>query len=335
MGTLSTVNALAVRPNGDLIAAGGGGPSGFVSRWNGTTWITIGAVSNPVTASVNALAVMPDGSVVAAGLFSSIAGRPVNDIARWDGTSWSEIGTGLVGISARAFAVTALSNGDIVVGGEFFTNGGFITHWNGSTWGPLGAGVNNAVYTLASLPSRRGGEVIVGGSFDMAGGAPATRFARYTLAGIPWIAQEPRAASACRGGVFTPRVDIAPGYEPLLFQWRKNGVPLADGPTSTGGVIAGATAATLSISGAATTDAGAYDCVITNACGTVSSAAAGLTICAADFNCDGGTDSRDFFEFLAAFFAGDLAADIDADGTVTSDDFGDFIVALFEGGQGC
>ncbi len=59
----------------------------------------------------------------------------------------------------------------------------------------------------------------------------------------------------------------------LTYQWQKGTVNLANG-----GNISGATTATLSVSPATSTDAGLYRCVITNNCGSLTSAQANLTI---------------------------------------------------------
>jgi hypothetical protein len=55
----------------------------------------------------------------------------------------------------------------------------------------------------------------------------------------------------------------------------------------------------------------------------------GAEYCRADYNVDGATDSRDFFEFLGAFFGG--AADFNRDGATDSQDFLGFLAAFFGG----
>ena len=62
---------------------------------------------------------------------------------------------------------------------------------------------------------------------------------------------------------------LASGYGPLTFQWRKDGVPLADG-----GPISGRQTATLTIDPVAFADAGSYDVVVTDSCGSRTSNAA-------------------------------------------------------------
>ncbi|MGE3109046.1 MAG: GC-type dockerin domain-anchored protein [Phycisphaerales bacterium] len=54
-------------------------------------------------------------------------------------------------------------------------------------------------------------------------------------------------------------------------------------------------------------------------------------ICLADYNRDGAVTSQDFFDFIVAFFNGDVAADINGDLAVNSQDFFDFITLFFSG----
>jgi hypothetical protein len=57
------------------------------------------------------------------------------------------------------------------------------------------------------------------------------------------------------------------------YQWRKDGVPLANGPR-----VFGATSASLTINPTATSDTGAYDAVATSTCAILTSNAATLTV---------------------------------------------------------
>jgi hypothetical protein len=53
--------------------------------------------------------------------------------------------------------------------------------------------------------------------------------------------------------------------------------------------------------------------------------------CRTDFNYDGALNSQDFFDFLAALFAGTPDADFNRDGSINSGDFFDFLTAFFAG----
>ena len=69
----------------------------------------------------------------------------------------------------------------------------------------------------------------------------------------------------------------AGGFPPFTYQWRKDGVPLSDG-----GSISGSQTATLTIDPVSFDDAGSYDVIVTDDCGTVTSSAAALSVEFAD-----------------------------------------------------
>ncbi len=82
----------------------------------------------------------------------------------------------------------------------------------------------------------------------------------------PTISTPPTAQTACVGGKVTFSVTAA-GTAPLSYQWRKDGT-----------AISGATTATYTIGSVAAGDAGSYTVVVTNAAGSITSAAAVLTV---------------------------------------------------------
>jgi hypothetical protein len=172
------VRALAVLPNGDLVAAGnflaaGGAPANFVARWDGSSWSPLGSGTNHI---VFALAVLGNGDLVAGGWFTTAGGVPANYVARWDGAAWHPLGSGLVPAAlgaqgTRAFAL--LPGGDLVVGGQFAVAGGTpadrIARWNGTSWSAICGGfpgLGTAVLALAVMPD---GGIVAGGELPSNG----------------------------------------------------------------------------------------------------------------------------------------------------------------------
>ncbi len=127
----------------------------------------------------------------------------------------------------------------------------------------------------------------------------------------------PLSQSVAPGDPVTLAVE-ASGTGPLRHQWRFNGTPIfnALGPT-------------LTVESFSADDAGWYECLLSNACGTIVSSSAQLTVgvqCTADFDCDGdiGTDAD--IEAFFACLAGNCpaapctnSADYDQDGDVGTD----------------
>jgi hypothetical protein len=131
-------------------------------------------------------------------------------------------------------------------------------------------------------------------------------------------AGQPAAVAACTGG--NASFTVTATGSSLAYQWRKGGQP-----------IGGATSATLAFNPAAATDAGTYDCIVSNCCQSLTSASATLSLCAADYNCSGTLTVQDIFDFLSGWFAGDARADFNGVNGLTVQDIFDFLNAWFIG----
>ncbi|MGD9691173.1 MAG: serine hydrolase [Phycisphaerales bacterium] len=124
------------------------------------------------------------------------------------------------------------------------------------------------------------------------------------------------------------------GTNPRTFRWFRGATALSNGAGPGGSTISGATASTLTISNLSEADEGQYRCVVSNGCGTDTSAFASLTItCPADFNGDGNLDPDDLGDMINCYFTLPPCrqADYNADGNIDPDDLGDFINAYFAG----
>jgi hypothetical protein len=145
---------------------------------------------------------------------------------------------------------------------------------------------------------------------------------RVTYGVIP-----PQARTVCRSGSATFSVTTA-GAGPFTYLWRKDGTPIDPLANSS------AATATLVLTNVGPADEASYDCIVTNACGSVTSDAATLTICAADFNCDGFLDFFDYSDFVECFeteVCGGGSADFNGDGFVDFFDYADFVGAFETG----
>ncbi len=185
---IAPVTALAVLPNGELVAASRttdflGAALGVVVRWSGSAWLPLGATFN---GEVLALAALPNGHLVAGGRFRTVGGNSVEYVAQWDGLVWSAMSSGM---NSFVHALAVLPSGEVVAGGEFTSAGGVnasrVARWNGSAWSRLGSGVSGGVDAivkrLAVLPS---GELIAAGKFTSASAMTVNNIARWT--GLAW-----------------------------------------------------------------------------------------------------------------------------------------------------
>ncbi len=152
------------------------------------------------------------------------------------------------------------------------------------------------------------------------------------------ISRHPADAQVCAGETVGFSV-TASGQGSLSYEWRKDGAPLADGPTADGAVVSGSRAPMLSISNTQKSDRGVYTCAVSNPCGAAVSDDAVLEVCAclacpADFNQDGGIDGTDVDYFFEAWETGHCDADVNADGGIDGGDVDYFFFAWENGGCG-
>jgi hypothetical protein len=119
----------------------------------------------------------------------------------------------------------------------------------------------------------------------------------------------------------------------LSYQWRLNGVDLADGPLASGAVISGSNTTSLTLASVTIDEFGAeIACEVSGPCDGELSEIAILTVtCPSDFDGSGFVDTDDFDAFVNAFIAGGDDADFDGSRFVDTDDFDAFVHA-FEGG---
>ncbi len=185
-GPFTAVAALAVMPNGDLIAGGnftssGGASVLRVARWNGTTWSQVGAGFD---GQVQALLVLSDGDIIAGGSFTQSGSVAVSHIARFDGSAWGPLGPGLSGDPnfASVSALAQLPNGDLVAGGYCQFGGAppvGLARWNGLAWSPIGVGAN-----VSALAFDQQHMLLAGGTFWQGPARGIARLATTCPAGV-------------------------------------------------------------------------------------------------------------------------------------------------------
>ena len=305
-------------------------------------WFTMGTGFNGTVRAIKGINSGPiNRTVVAGGDFTTASGVASNRIASYsipNLNGWVAMGNGF---NAPVHAVER-HNGSWYAGGEFTLSGSVtvnrIARWSGTAWVPVGntQGFNGTVRALMS----NGGFLYAAGDFTSADGNVALGVARYNgsgwesdglaanddpvnalgvfhneihapgasaamslrrLADVPWISQHPVSQELPCNEV-AEFVCTAPGYTSAARTWRKDGVALVNGLTKNGSVISGAADSTLYIIGSVVADSGMYDCIVSNACGSITSNAASLEVteicCPADITGNGVVDVDDLLEVV-------------------------------------
>lgn len=258
--------------------------------WNGTDWTQKNPAHAPSKRAENGLAYDSGRHVVV--LFGGLtdAGPNSDETWEWDGTDWTQRFPATAPSHRYDFSLAYDSHRHVTVlfGGftddNFGVNVGETWEWDGADWSKRSPGLepsDRSEYGMA-FDSARGVTVLFGG--DSITGRSAETWEWSSP--LPAISQQPGPQTVGVGESATFSVN-ATGVGPFTFQWRRNSSSLSDG-----GAISGSTTPTLSINPIAATDGADYSCLISNACGSMLSGSASLTVdvCKAtgsDGDCDG------------------------------------------------
>lgn len=185
---------------------------------------------------------------------------PFNVTAPASNTTWSQGSSQTVtwSVANTTAAPVSCANVDILLSTDGGATFGVVLASNTPNDGTHTFTVPNAPTTNGRVMVRGAGNVF----FDLAPG-------RVTVTGActnPTITTQPANATFCSGQTATLSV-VAGGTTPQTFQWRKGGT-----------ANVGTNSATLTFASASVSDSGSYDCVITNACGSITTSSATLTI---------------------------------------------------------
>ncbi len=269
---------------GDFSQVGGNVAAGRIAKWNGSSWSTLPNGPNG-NGTFSCLTMFDDGSgpkLYVGGLLSYLNNQPISLVASWNGSTWAPVGSVQGGGSTSCMTVFDDGSGPgLYMAGSISHIGPLFTYdiaeWKGGSWHALGMGMQStyqdAVRSLQSWPTGSNSKLYVAGDFKLAGGKPAIGFARWGDPCLPpSIVQQPESQST----VF-PLANqfsiVANGLTPMTYQWRHNGSPIVDT-----GPISGAKTNTLLLTQWTYGDDGLYDCVVTNALGTVASDKAKFTV---------------------------------------------------------
>ena len=132
------------------------------------------------------------------------------------------------------------------------------------------SGVNSTSLTVTALSTTDAGNFSV--IVSNLAGSVTSSVAALTVVSSPTITTPPANVSTIAGGNASFSVTAA-GSAPLVYQWLKNGTPLADG-----GNISGSATATLNLATVSANDAASYSVTVSNSLGGVISPAATLTV---------------------------------------------------------
>ncbi len=283
---------VAVSNLGDVsaIAAHGFGSHGLARKSTGSVWAwgnnANGQIGDGTSINRNlpvAVGGLGNVAVVAAGASHSLAAKVDGTVWSWGRNSWGGAlgdgtyidralpvqvmglsGVAVPGTTSLSFTVAATGNPAPTyqwqrkpVGQSTFTNLADNSTYAGA--GTAALLVNNATPAMIGDEFR----CVVSNSI---GSATSNTAAIAPLSGAPVIVTQPAGTTVLQGQTATFSV-VATGNPTPTYQWRKGGA-----------AIAGATTATLTLANAQPAATGAYDVVVTNAAGSITSNTVALSV---------------------------------------------------------
>ncbi len=296
---------------GDFGTAGGNSIS-RIARWDGVSWTGLGVGLNQGVRSLAAIDIDGPGpgaeTLYVGGRFTMAGGNPALRIAGWTGSDWFPLGAGMDDSVHELIRFDFDQGGPappaLIAAGQFQTADNvavnYIARWDGTTWAPLGQGVDQngigaiAVYFADAQAEDRSGLYISGG-FAAVAGESSSHVALWSVTQLAVLEHPSWYATVVDGSAGFSVSAIGNGE--LAYQWRHEGVPIADG-----GNISGATTSELTIDPVTPADHGVYDVVVTDTCVSVTSQTARLIVAEqGDVNRDGVVGIEDFIALLAAW----------------------------------
>jgi uncharacterized delta-60 repeat protein len=261
-GTYNYVDEVLLQTDGKIIVGGlfgdlGGQARGYLGRLNGDGTLDT-SFTPPAGSEASALALQHDAKLLAGGW---------GYLQRFNNTSSPTESL----TSSTAANLTTINWQRDGTGPEVWRTT-FESSTNGTNWSVLGAGTRNAdVWQLGPVSVPTNGYVrargfLTSGYQDSSGG-----FVESVLGPALFLSQ-PASRTNDAGTTATFTV-AAEGSPPLVYSWRKNGLPLIDA-----GNVSGSSTSTLTLSNVLHADAAGYSVVVSNRFGPATSSVAALTV---------------------------------------------------------
>lgn len=266
-GASGPVYSFSLQADGKILVGGdfvvlGGQPRSRIARLNADA--TLDSGFNPgASAGVYALALQADGRILVGGQFSTLAGQASRYMARLNNTE-----VAIQSLSYDGSTITWLRSG---ANPEIWRTA-LASSSDGRSWTPIGYGTpipDGWQLNSASLPA---GSSIRARGYVAGGYRNASAWFLDAYLGPPGITYQPSNRTNFAGTSATFSL-VAGGSGALGFHWLKDGIPLSDDDRR-----GGTATDTLTLRGVLGADEGAYSVVLTNSLGSVTSAAATLTV---------------------------------------------------------